>query len=67
MEKGNIARDAFSIEEVARRLGLSRAAAYRAAASGDIPALKIGARVVVPRVRYEKFLADAPEPCSDAA
>jgi len=58
-------RDVLSVREVAQRLGLSRAAAYRAAASGQIPALRIGARIVVPLVRYERLLAGELEPCPE--
>ena len=37
-----------TVEDAARILGISRGLAYTAVQSGDIPALKIGRRLVVP-------------------
>jgi predicted DNA-binding transcriptional regulator AlpA len=42
--------------EVGRALGLSRAAAYAAVARGDIPALRIGGRVIVPTAAVRRLL-----------
>ena len=44
----------LSVPEVASVLGISRAGAYELVKGKDFPALKIGARVVVPK---EKFIA----------
>jgi excisionase family DNA binding protein len=46
----------FTIEEAAQELGISRALAYRAAASGALPALRIGGRVLVLRAALERML-----------
>lgn len=43
----------------ARYLGLSRGAAYRAAAAGVIPVIKIGRRLKVPTSAMEKLLDSA--------
>jgi excisionase family DNA binding protein len=43
----------FTVDEVARLLGISRSAAYDSIARGEIPSLNIGRRVLVPR---EPFL-----------
>jgi len=42
-------RVTMTVPEAARLLGLSESAAYEAAARGDIPALRIGRRVLVKR------------------
>ena len=48
--------DALSIADVASRLGISLATAYRAARAGEIPALRFGNRYVVPRPAFEEML-----------
>jgi excisionase family DNA binding protein len=52
-------RDAFSVEEAAKILGLSRASAFNAANRGDLPTIRIGRRFVVPRFALERLLANA--------
>ena len=50
----------YSIEEVARLLGIGRNQAYSAARRGDIPVIRIGPRrMVVPRAAFERLLAEA--------
>ena len=49
----------LTIEEAGRYLRLSRGSAYEAARRGDIPTLRIGRRLLVPRVALEKLLASA--------
>jgi excisionase family DNA binding protein len=46
----------ISVERAARLLGLSRSAAYRAAASGQLPTLAFGRRRVVPTFRLMQML-----------
>ena len=48
----------YSVPETARLLGLGRNAAYEAIKRGEIPAIRIGGRVLVPRVQLEKMLAE---------
>ena len=45
------------VEGAARMLGISRRAAYRAAATGDLPAIKVGGRVLVLRDALDRLLA----------
>lgn len=45
-----------SVPEAARLLGISRAGAYRAAAAGQLPAIRIGARVVISRARLMEMI-----------
>jgi excisionase family DNA binding protein len=47
----------FTVPEVAALLGLSRNGAYEAVATGQIPSIRIGRRLLVPRVALERMLA----------
>ena len=46
----------MSVPEAGRRLGIGRNSAYDAAARGQIPTIKIGRRILVPRVAFERML-----------
>jgi len=46
----------YTVEEAAALLGISRNSAYEAARRGEIPTIRIGRRVVIPRVRLEEML-----------
>jgi excisionase family DNA binding protein len=46
-----------SVPEAGKMLGLGRNAAYDAAARGDLPVLRIGGRLLVPRKALERLLA----------
>jgi excisionase family DNA binding protein len=50
---------ALTVAETARRLGLSRQGAYQAVRRGDIPSLRIGKRILVPRTALEQLLQGA--------
>lgn len=52
-------RATLKVEEAGRFLGISRAAAYQAAANGQLPVIKIGKRILVPRASLEKLLGTA--------
>jgi excisionase family DNA binding protein len=45
-----------SVPEAAKLLGIARNSAYNAVHEGHIPHLKIGKRIVVPRVALERLL-----------
>ncbi len=49
----------FSVEETAVLLGISRAFAYELVARGEIPSLRLGRRIVVPRVSIDELVARA--------
>lgn len=53
----------MKVEEAAKLLGISRASAYRHAASGELPGVKrLGRRVYVVRARLIQYLeSDTPE------
>ena len=44
------------VEQASRLLGISRSAAYRAAATGDLPTLRFGRRLYVPTARLLDLL-----------
>jgi excisionase family DNA binding protein len=46
----------ISVEAAGRLLGISRSAAYRAAAAGDIPTFRLGRRLYVPTARLFELL-----------
>lgn len=49
-----------TVEEAGRLLGVSRGSAYEAAASGELPTIRIGRRLLVPVARLRAMLgADA--------
>lgn len=48
----------LSIEEAAALLGISRALAYDLVRRGDLPQLRLGRRIVVPRKALEDFIDD---------
>lgn len=45
-----------SVERASEILGISRRSAYRAAANGELPTLRLGRRLLVPRVRLLELL-----------
>jgi excisionase family DNA binding protein len=49
----------MTIDEAAVQLGISRGSAYAAARRGELPAIRINRRIVVPRVAFQKWLESA--------
>jgi excisionase family DNA binding protein len=56
---GGPGRLTLTVEEAAQALGISRAFAYESVRRGDIPHIKIGRRVLIPRVALDQLLASA--------
>jgi excisionase family DNA binding protein len=48
--------------EVGQMLGLSRPSTYAAAKRGEIPTLRIGGRILVPRAALKRLLTAADQP-----
>ena len=48
----------LTIEEAGKLLGLGRSGTYEAAKRGDIPTLKIGSQILVPKVALLKLLEE---------
>ena len=47
----------LTVAEAAKCLGIGRNSAYDAIARGEIPVVKVGKRLLVPKVALEKLLA----------
>ena len=52
-------RKVITVPEAGEQLGLGRNAAYEAAKRGDIPTVRIGRRLLVPRDAIDQLLARA--------
>jgi excisionase family DNA binding protein len=52
-------RSTLTVEEAAKVLRISRASAYAAANDRTLPTVKIGRRLLVPRVALERMLSGA--------
>jgi excisionase family DNA binding protein len=49
-------RRTYSVEEAGRLLGLSRNTAYARATDGTLPTIRLGRRLLVPRVAFDRLL-----------
>ena len=49
----------LTVEETAELLRISRSSAYEGIASGEIPSVRIGRRILIPRVAIERMLNEA--------
>jgi excisionase family DNA binding protein len=47
----------LTVPEAAKRLGVGRNTAYEGIKRGEIPSLRIGGRLVVPKVQLERLLS----------
>ena len=56
---GQAERLTYSIPETAAKLGIGINSCYAAAKSGQIPTIKIGDRVLVPRIALDNMLLKA--------
>ena len=48
----------LTVNEAARCLGIGRNSAYEAIARGEIPVVKVGKRLLVPKAALEKMLQE---------
>ena len=49
----------LTVQEAAKALGISRNSAYSGVLRGDIPHVKVGKRILIPRKALEELLAIA--------
>lgn len=49
----------LTVEEAGKLLGVSKPHAYKLVREGQIPVIRLGRRVVVPKLALQKFLDDA--------
>jgi excisionase family DNA binding protein len=59
IEPNDLPRQTYTVEQAGRILGLSRNSAYQAATAGQIPVIRIGKRLLVPRVALDRMLDGA--------
>ena len=55
-KQDNDGRLTYDVGTAARLLGLSRNSAYLACLNGQLPCLKVGKRILIPRVALERML-----------
>ena len=53
------ARATLTIPEVCEMLGIGRQTAYEMARQGRLPVLRLGRKVLVPKIALERMLAEA--------
>ena len=49
----------ITVTQASELLGVSRNAAYQAARAGEIPVIRIGRRLLVPKVAFDRMLESA--------
>jgi excisionase family DNA binding protein len=49
----------YTVEQAAEALGISRPTAYEAIGTGEIPHIRIGRRILIPKSALDKMLAEA--------
>jgi excisionase family DNA binding protein len=49
-------RATYTVEEAGRKLGISRNSAYEAARSGQLPTIRIGRLLLVPKAALDRML-----------
>lgn len=54
--------DTITIEEAASRLGCSKPSVYEGIRRGNIPGIKLGRRLVIPRAAFEAMLTQPAKP-----
>ncbi len=54
-----------TVEEAGRLLGVSRNSAYALARTGELPTIRLGKRLLVPKAALERLLATVGAPVTD--
>lgn len=52
-------KQTYTVTEAAKVLGIGRSVAYQAAKTGQLPIIKIGKRILVPKSALERKLSEA--------
>jgi len=63
-ETGKVERLTLTVGETAHLLGISRGLAYELARSGQLPVVRMGRRLLVPKIALERML-NQPQAISD--
>ena len=53
--------DTLTIEEARKRLGIGRSLVYRLVASGQLPSIRLGRAIRIPREAFNKMLSNSGE------
>ena len=59
-------RQTLTVEEAATLLGIGRNSAYQAIARGELPALRFGRRLLIPRAALDRLLTNMPAWATEA-
>ena len=51
-----LSRRTITIPEAGAQLGISRNSAYEAAARGEIPVIRVGKRLLVPKAAFDRLV-----------
>ena len=57
-----VERETYTIDETASVLGISRTHAYRMAASGALPTVRLGSKILIPRRAIDEMLSGQHQP-----
>ena len=57
----------YSVTEIAKLLDIGRSKAYELVRSGTIPSLRLGRRIVIPKLALSRFLAECAHQNADEA
>ena len=57
----------YSVIEMAELLGIGRSKAYELVRSGTVPSLRLGKRIVIPKLALSRFLAECAYQNADEA
>jgi excisionase family DNA binding protein len=58
-------RATYTVEEAAAKIGLGRGSTYDAIRRGEIPSIRFGKRILIPKAALERILAGtAPKPAA---
>lgn len=55
-------RKVLTVAEVAQQLGIGRNLAYEAVRTGEIPAIRVGHRILIPKTAFDEWLTKQPTP-----
>jgi len=53
----NPPRQTLTVEDAAAMLGIGRTLAYELARTGELPSIRLGRRIIIPRAAVERMLA----------
>jgi len=61
----NSEKQTYTVPQAGEVLGIGRSAAYQGVHTGEIPSIKIGNRIVIPKAALDRMLNEAGKSTSD--